>query len=88
MPEMKLSTTWARDVLKCKERKKNKKQYSGSCRQTKQNQSDLGKNTSGPRKQWYSWHQIPKQPSCKGHWTQNPCDAVPIPDGFKLMESK
>ena len=24
--------------------------------------------------------QILKQPSCKGHWTQNPCDAVPIPD--------
>uniref|UniRef100_A0ABK0LNC0 Large ribosomal subunit protein eL33 n=1 Tax=Rattus norvegicus TaxID=10116 RepID=A0ABK0LNC0_RAT len=39
-----------------------------------------GKVTRVHGKQWYGSRQIPKQPSCKGHWTQNLCDAVPIPD--------
>ena len=65
---------------RCAYAHKGKKQHSDSWRWTKHNQSDLGKSHSGPRKQRYGSCQIPKQPSCKGHWTQNPCDAVPIPD--------
>jgi len=38
-------------------------------------------------KQWHGSCQIPKQPSYKGHWTQNPCDAVLFKD-LNLLKSK
>ncbi|CAO2597512.1 hypothetical protein LEMLEM_LOCUS9031, partial [Lemmus lemmus] len=46
MPEMKLNSTWARDVLMYIKKKK---------RQTKPNQSDLESNL-GP---WKQWHMVP-----------------------------
>lgn len=56
------------------------KQHADFWRRTKQNQGDLMKGNLGPWKQWHGSCRIPKQPSYKGYWAQNPCEAKHIPD--------
>lgn len=40
--------------------------------QTQQDTSDLGEGNSRPWEQRHGSCQVPLQPSCQGHWTQNP----------------
>lgn len=40
--------------------------------QAQQDTSDLGEGNPRPWEQWHGSCQVPFQPSCQGHWTQNP----------------
>lgn len=47
-------------------------QHGNPRRQTQQDTRDLGEGDTRPWEQWHGACQVPLQPSCQGHWTQNP----------------
>lgn len=47
-------------------------QHGDPRRQTQQDTRYLGEGDTRPWQQWHGPGQVPLQPSCQGHWTQNP----------------
>lgn len=47
-------------------------QHGNPRRQTQPDTCDLGEGDPCPWEQWHGSCQVPLQPSCQGHWTQNP----------------